>query len=130
MVKCNKCGLEKLESEFNFNKSKNRLEYHCKKCHSEYLKSHYQRNKEYYKNKAKKRTEEIRKWFVEYKSSLQCAKCGEDHPACLDFHHIRDKELNVSEIYRYGTKKRILLEIDKCIVLCSNCHRKLHYNER
>jgi hypothetical protein len=73
----------------------------------------------------------LREWFIEFKSSLSCEKCGESHPACLDFHH-RDpstKELTVARALLIS-KKRVLEEIEKCDVLCANCHRKVHYDLR
>ena len=61
-----------------------------------------------------------------------CVKCGETHPACLDFHHRAGKEDklgNIGEIRRFATEK-LLTEIAKCDVLCANCHRKHHHDER
>ena len=58
------------------------------------------------------------------------SKCGEDHIACLDFHHQNpeEKEHNIAWMLAFGfSKEAILAEIDKCIVLCSNCHRKEHF---
>lgn len=45
----------------------------------------------------------------------------------LDFHHLNpsEKDLEVSLLTRYSTK-RVKDEIRKCVVLCANCHRKLH----
>ena len=60
-----------------------------------------------------------------------CQICGESDPACLDFHH-RDpttKEGHIGEFRRFGMK-RLLAEIAKCDVLCANCHRKHHRDER
>jgi hypothetical protein len=34
-----------------------------------------------------RRRKEIKEWFMRFKSKLKCTKCGEDHPATLDFHH-------------------------------------------
>jgi hypothetical protein len=59
-------------------------------------------------------------------------QCGEDHPSTLDFHHEdpAKKEASVRQLLDNGySQKRILAEIAKCIVLCSNCHRKLHWSE-
>ena len=61
-----------------------------------------------------------------------CVKCGENDPACLDFHHRdgkRNKLGNIGEIRRFSNE-RILAEIAKCDVLCANCHRKHHHSER
>ena len=92
----------------------------------------YKNNKDSEKQHIKRRKKEIKLWYQEYKEQLKCSKCSEDHPRCLDFHH-RDKTkkeklipVMVAEGYSI---KRILIEIQKCDVLCSNCHRKLHYLE-
>jgi hypothetical protein len=130
---CNKCNKEKKRTEFNFNSAKQRLEYHCKTCHSEYLKQHYQRNKIYYKTKAFNRQQELLRWYKTYKSELKCEECGEDHPACLDFHHKdrANKEFTIPQAVNQGWGiKRIKKEIAKCKVLCCKCHRILHYEER
>jgi len=70
----------------------------------------------------------IQKWFQDYKSKLRCEICGEDHPACLEFHHPdpKQKETNVTNLLNTCSKKRILMEIEKCMILCANCHRKIH----
>ena len=72
-------------------------------------------------------------WFVELKSQLVCARCGEDHPACIVFHHRhpREKEFMISVAMNRGFgRKRILAELAKCEVLCANCHTKHHAAER
>ena len=80
-----------------------------------------------------KRKADLIAWFDSYKKTLSCNRCGENHPACLDFHH-RDpktKEREISSMLRcLLSKERIMLEVAKCEVLCSNCHRKEHYKKR
>ncbi len=75
----------------------------------------------------------MRAWLDEYKLTLSCTLCGEKHPACLDFHHrdpnTKDFSLGIIRGWGYG-KKRLLHEIRKCVVICSNCHRKVHYEAR
>jgi hypothetical protein len=46
----------------------------------------------------------------------------------IDFHHVNreKKERDVSEWVRCASYKKFYEEIKKCILLCSNCHRKLH----
>lgn len=70
-----------------------------------------------------------REWLKEYKKSLFCVRCGESHPACLDFHHIdpSQKKYAIAAIHTFSSIEKIKEEIAKCIVLCSNCHRKEHY---
>ena len=73
-----------------------------------------------------------RKFINEQKSSKGCIRCGyNEHPAALDFHHVRDKNKKVSSFLQgcYSIEK-IQNEIDKCEVLCSNCHRIRHYEQR
>ena len=66
---------------------------------------------------------------LDYRAGLRCLDCGESDTVCLDFHHLNPalKDYSVSELInkRYSAKK-IEEEIAKCVVLCSNCHRKLH----
>lgn len=59
---------------------------------------------------------------------MKCSRCPENHPACLDFHHIcGNKTKNVAKMVTEKlSMKTIMQEIAKCIVLCSNCHRKEH----
>ncbi len=95
-----------------------------------YNKTHYKKHTEQYKAIQKNRRIEIKKWFREYKSTLSCEKCPENFALCLDFHHKdpTDKVLGISEMVVNGFgKENILAEIEKCIVLCKNCHAKHHY---
>jgi len=91
----------------------------------------------YYKNRerdiAKKdrRRARLRGWLHDYKARhCQCVRCGEDRPPALDFHHVdpASKERSVSRMVAFGyAKEKIRAEIDKCEVLCANCHRVEHY---
>ena len=100
-----------------------------KEYHNIYNKQHYLKNKLYYKNKKIKYYINNRKWLKEYKKSLYCFYCNENTPCCLDFHHLdkSKKEYSIALAIRAGWSiKRIKTEIEKCIVVCSNCHRKIH----
>ena len=82
----------------------------------------------------KRRREEMRRWWRDFKATKSCTKCGESAPECLHFHHRdpRDKEVDLAKITSIGqwSMKRILAEVAKCDVLCANCHLKLHWEER
>lgn len=71
-------------------------------------------------------------WLREFKKTLKCSRCPEDHPACLQFHHMdpTKKDLAVSNAVRSWSRKRLLAEIEKCEVLCANCHAKEHHRLR
>lgn len=61
----------------------------------------------------------------ELKSSTPCADCGNKFPAiCMDFDHQRDKVEEVSRLVANGEKWDVIqAEIDKCEIVCANCHR-------
>lgn len=70
----------------------------------------------------------------DYKRTLKCSMCGQSFPDCpavIEFHHL-DGDDKFSGIGRMGTvsKARLEAEVAKCIPLCANCHRKVHYLER
>ena len=134
MVKCSKCGIEKHEDEYSFrNKSLNKKHPYCKECQKKMTDNHYNSNKNYYKQRNINRKIEFREWIDDLKSSLKCEHCGENHPATLDFHHSNpnEKENNISNMVKDGfSKENILKEMKKCIILCSNCHRKLHWEQK
>lgn len=96
----------------------------------------YEKNKETERAKAIVRSkisrDEISKKYNEYKLGLKCCECGFSHPAALEFHHTdpTKKDFNPSEKNKFITWERFLKEVEKCIVLCANCHRIHHYNER
>ena len=65
---------------------------------------------------------------VEYLGG-KCKDCGGAfHVACMDFHHINPDE-KTKGIAGLGTNswKNIKIELDKCVLLCANCHRIRHY---
>lgn len=90
----------------------------------------YYRNRERDIAKKDRRRARLRRWLHEYKHDhCSCRECGESDPACLDFHHVGDKDLGVSKMVTDGySAERIREEIERCVVLCANCHRKEHYD--
>ena len=79
----------------------------------------------------KERRQETYAWFAEYKKTLFCVKCGFADYRALEFHHLdpRQKDLAVADfVSRGASSAKIGKEIEKCIVLCANCHRIEHYN--
>lgn len=67
-----------------------------------------------------------------YKSMHPCVDCGESNPIVLDFDHIgQDKDRSIARAVNDGfSMERLLLEMKKCEVVCSNCHRIRTYNRR
>lgn len=124
---CTKCGLEKPIDEFvKRSSSSDGHASWCKQCqHNHYL-QYYKEAKQKFRLRAKQHIQKIKDYIVE-KKSCGCAICGEKDIACLDFHHINGKDFTISQSIRNVAFDKIKEEVDKCIVLCSNCHRKLHY---
>lgn len=131
MKTCNRCNEEKPLTEFY--KNSKRVYPYCKACaKTAYAKKHYEANKELYKTRSKKSALAFIEEYKQFKSTLKCSSCGEDRHWCLAFHHVdpKQKESTVSKIVGLNSRKRLQEEIDKCIVLCHNCHADLHYRER
>lgn len=97
-----------------------------KEEHRKRSRDHYYTNKQSYRERHKKRRDNYTLISNELKQSKGCYSCEESDLAVLDFHHIHGKDLNVSCMRNYSIET-VKLEIFKCVVLCSNCHRKLHY---
>lgn len=72
-----------------------------------------------------------REFTDEYKKDKYCVKCRENRIHVLDFHHLdpSQKEFNIGERSKHGLK-RIWNEMEKCILLCRNCHSDFHHLER
>lgn len=69
------------------------------------------------------RIERYKKWKVEYFKTHPCIDCGFTDPRALDFDHvIGQKTMSVSRMKKHSMK-RILQEVEKCVVRCANCHR-------
>ncbi len=106
--------------------------YYCIECNRAKTKAYklsHPENRKYWSNHNRKERdrryrEKTKSWIFEYKSCHPCP-CGESDPVALDFHHLNPLEKNGNK----WDKKSIpwvKAEAEKCIVLCSNCHRKGH----
>ena len=131
MKVCNRCSVEKPLTEFY--KNSKRVYPYCKACAKQkYAKAHYEKNKDLYKQRSKASVKNFIESYKELKHSLECSVCGEKRAWCLAFHHTdpTKKDMEVSKIVLYNSRKKLQAEIDKCIVLCHNCHADVHYHER
>jgi len=103
-----------------------------KSKHKVYSHEHYLKNKDkQIKANSEYKKKRRQEWHA-FKCTLKCTKCGFSHPAAMDFHH-EDPNLKEGNIHRYianGQFKKAEEELKKCIVLCANCHRIHHYEER
>jgi hypothetical protein len=69
------------------------------------------------------------KQIIELKGG-KCARCGGVfHPAAYDLHHIEQKAFEIAPLLTRNPTQELLEEIDKCELLCSNCHRTIQYGD-
>ena len=89
----------------------------CSKCASEAV---------------QRRRDKLKIMSVEYKGG-KCSMCG--YNKCieaLDFHHLdsSEKDFGISAKGYTRSWEIVKQELDKCVLLCANCHRELHSKEK
>ena len=108
----------------------------CKVCANNRAKEHRlnrRKDPDYVQNfnaKIAARLREQKRKAVEYKGN-KCFDCNQSFPDCVyDFHHLdpATKDMNPSALVRSGFEKS-KTELDKCVMLCANCHRLRHFNK-
>lgn len=113
---CSRCNLTKELEEYEYNKGLHSI---CRTCRT---KAELEKNRN------------LKKLFLDYKGS-QCTQCGYNKcNAALEFHHLDPNEkefelggFNKSSVLKTGLTKEVKEELDKCTVLCANCHREVHF---
>ena len=135
MKKCFKCDSEKPFTDFRKDKSrKDGYNVTCTLCISSANKERYARNHNGASDKVRvynrKRMDANRELIQEWVNNNGggCIVCNETEMACIDFHHVdpltKTKIVSTMLNYKWDV---ILEELEKCVPLCSNCHRKHHY---
>ena len=87
--------------------------YRCRKCATEAV---------------QKRREKVKQLLVEYKGG-KCEICGYNRcVGALEFHHINpeDKDFGIGQKGYTRSIEKNKQEVDKCIMVCANCHREIH----
>ena len=134
MQVCTKCGASEPQAVFSWKKKGVLKSSRCVMCQREYGKTHYKEHRAKYIQNAKERTPLARDAL--HAITLQarerpCADCKGMFPWwVMDFDHLdpSKKQFSVAHFIRKGTsKERLLEEISKCEVVCSNCHRNRTY---
>jgi hypothetical protein len=127
--KCYRCGVTKPCDEFSWRrKSKGQRDSLCKPCRSAYGKEHYAANRQRYIDQARlakrhlllKRT----RYLLAFFKTHPCVDCGEGDPVVLEFDHLRDKAFTVGAGLHDRGWEAVLAEMEKCEVVCANCHRR------
>jgi transcription elongation factor Elf1 len=111
MKKCTQCNAELSFDNFPFDKQRNRYLSVCKQCRDTI---HPQRRKNL-----------INEW-----KSKGCIKCGDTRIYVIDAHHINPNHKDFVVGTQFRGIKVIKKELEKCVPLCSNCHREFHHMEQ
>lgn len=114
---CKRCGLSKNSGEFYRRRNGNDLSPYCKLCS---------------KSQATERQRGLKLKAIEYLGG-KCYVCGYDKcPAALEFHHRNpeQKDFEISKTNLTAWNSQITDELDKCVLLCANCHRETHWEEK
>ena len=84
------------------------------------------------KARSQKRREEIRNLIRSHKEGIPCNDCGILYPYyIMDFDHVEDNKVeNISKMAQWYSIEEILVEIKKCEIVCSNCHRQRTYDRK
>lgn len=114
MKHCPRCLENKKNKEFNQRAaSSDGLQSYCRLCN---------------KNRSAQFRREFKEACVDYLGGT-CWKCTGEFPiAVFDFHHLdsSQKDLEVSGMTHMSWED-VTAELDKCALLCSNCHREVHH---
>ena len=93
----------------------------------EYRRKYYKDNSELMKKRRLEYRKGKREYIDKYKIAKGCEICGYNKcAAALDFHHNGDKEFDIANKRNSTGIKRLRVEMDKCEVLCRNCHAEWH----
>jgi hypothetical protein len=133
---CSICKESKPTAAFSRRKKNDqRLRSLCNACHRKDLVARYLNNPEPQRQKSRERDKtEVRervRLIETIRSESGCVVCGEMESCVLDFHHLvgnsKGREGGIPVARAAGKSwKALYQELAKCIVVCANCHRKIH----
>lgn len=110
---CSRCGQIKDRGEFYKRRGKEGASVYCKPCTTE---------------QTLERMRLFKQKCIEYKGG-KCERCGYNkYNGALDFHHIDPgkKDFGIANMRSYSFDDKVKNELDKCILVCANCHREIH----
>ena len=129
---CKRCNNNKSFDQFSKNsKSKDRLFSWCKPCFKNYENERYKNGDcERKKKNSKKIITDNQDYIWTILINSKCKNCSEDNPLVLEFDHIDPKNKSAEITTLFNRSKEIIdEEIQKCNVLCRNCHSIKTYTE-
>lgn len=130
--RCYVCKQEKDVSEFYLSSTaQDSYQGRCKVCSLKTANEHYRNNKQTFAERANSLLRRIIDWVDTIKTKYGCCVCGISNPKCLDFHHVNPSEKldGVGNLVRKKSRIKVAEEINKCVVICANCHRLTHFGD-
>jgi len=133
---CNHCGKSKPVDEFNWRwKSLGVRQSACRECQKGQKNEWYVRNQPSERERLREQKAQnkatTQAYIWDYLSSHSCVDCGETDPRVLEFDHVRGDNSTISKMVADNRSlSAIQNEISKCVVRCSNCHRRKTYKEQ
>jgi hypothetical protein len=127
--RCSRCGEIKPATAFSWRRrAKGQRDTFCRPCRSAYGREHYEAHRQRYIDQAaeskRRLTLERTLYLLDYFKSHPCVDCGELDPVVLEFDHLRDKSFTIGQALSRKGWANILAEMEKCEVVCANCHRR------
>ena len=137
MKKCDHCKELKEDGEFNWRYKNLGIRHNtCRECKHGFDKKYFEgpakeRHLQQVKERKDAARQVAREFAYNYLLNHPCEECGESDVRVLEFHHTTGKDMAVAAMVSAGySVDRIQAEINKCTILCANCHRKLTVEER
>ena len=119
MRACSQCN-QNLEDSCFYERKRGGKQAICISCRKKLNKINYQKNKDRVTKNKEKRLERNRSFIANVLKS-GCVDCGIKDIRVLEFDHLKDKMIGIAQM-RSHSLERIKEEIDKCEVVCANCH--------
>lgn len=98
----------------------------------EYKRAYYQKNRAKIDAQSRAYKQSLQDAIWEIKGSTPCTDCGEQYdPWVMQFDHIDPdtKSANIGQLITRGAKKALFEEIEKCEIVCANCHADRTYRQ-
>lgn len=130
--RCSKCGRVLPATKFYKNRAKkDGLQSYCHDCAHRRRVQYYKENRVCEDKRNREAYKRYQERYQRYKEKCVCEVCGESRWYVLDFHHDGDDKTEHigALVARQRSWAAVVAEIQKCRVLCANCHRALHYED-
>lgn len=126
LMRCSSCReLKPLDAFNRRSTASDGRRWNCRACNARWHADHRAEHNTSIAARNRRLAADVNRKLFEYKLERGCADCGERDPTVLEFDHVDGKTRAVSTMARHAaTWSRILAELERCEVVCANCHRR------